>query len=110
MPPKLLSNRKVKFRNEVVHKGKIPSRQEALDYGQAVLDVVRPILKQVKKKYPEGVRKTVFQHLNECRASEDNKRHISTMSIGTILNLSIVDPGHNDRSLEESLASLIRRE
>ena len=58
-PPTLLSNRKVQFRNEVIHKGKIPTRQEALDYGQAVLDVIRPILKQVKEKYPEGVQKTV---------------------------------------------------
>lgn len=107
-PPTLLSNRKVQFRNEVIHKGKIPTRQEALDYGQAVLDVIRPILKQVKEKYPEGVQKTVFQHLKECRASEDNKRQVSTMAIRTILSLSITEPDYDDRSLEESLASLQR--
>ena len=107
-PPTLLSNRKVQFRNEVIHKGKIPTRQEALDYGQAVLDVIRPILKQVKEKYPEGVQKTVFQHLKGCRASEDNKRQVSTMAIRTILSLSITEPDYDDRSLEESLASLQR--
>lgn len=108
-PPTLLNDRKVKFRNEVIHKGKIPTRQEAIDYGQAVINIVRPILKQVKGKYLKGMQRTVFQHLKECRANKDNNRQVSTMAIGTILSLSITEPGYDDRSLEESLASLKMR-
>jgi len=65
---------KYKFKNDVVYKGKILTRQETLNYGQAVMDVVRSILKQVEEKYPEGVQKTIFRHLKECRTSEDNKQ------------------------------------
>lgn len=47
--PILLCNNKIKLRNEVIHKGKIPSKDQSIDYGQAILDVVRPLLKNSKK-------------------------------------------------------------
>lgn len=102
-PPTLLSTTNVQFRNEVIHKGKIPTRQQALEYGQGVLDVVRPILKQVKELYPRGVQKTVFQHLEQCRGSVDANRGASLMGIDTILSLSNVTPGRDERSLDECL-------
>lgn len=108
MPPTLLSRNKVDFRDEVIHQGRIPTRQEALDYGQAVLDIVRPTLKQVKEKYPNGVQKTVLQHLKECRASENDTCPVSTMATRTILSLSVAEPDYDERSLEESLADLRR--
>lgn len=107
-PPLLMSNRKVQFRNDVIHRGKIPTRQEAVEYGQAVLDVVRPNLRQLKEKCPEGIQKTIFQHLKGCRVSEDAKQPVSTMSIATILSLSIAEPGHDERSLEKALSELKR--
>jgi hypothetical protein len=110
MSPTLLSRDNVDFRDEVIHQGRIPIRQEALNYGQAVLDVVRPILKQVKKKYPNGVQKTVFQHLKDCRSSADDTCPVSTMTIRTILSLAVAEPGYDERSLEESLTDLRRWE
>lgn len=35
-PPLLMSNSKIEFRNDVIHRGKIPTRQEAVEYGQAI--------------------------------------------------------------------------
>ena len=54
-PPELLTTSKITFRNEVVHKGKIPSRQEALDYGEAILDVINPLHTQAHEHFPKGV-------------------------------------------------------
>lgn len=54
-PPALLSNSKTTFRNEVVHKGKIPSRREALDYGEAILDVINPLHTQAHERFPKGI-------------------------------------------------------
>jgi len=110
MPPILLSRDNVDFRDEVIHQGRIPTRQEALNYGQAVLDVVRPVLKQVKKKYPNGVQKTVFQHLKDCRLDANDICPVSTMTIRTILSLAVAEPGYDERSLEESLTDLRRWE
>ncbi len=104
-PPKLLSENNSKFRNEVVHKGKIPTRQEALDYGQAVLDVIRPILKAVKANYHKGVQKTVVNNLIKSR-SEVDKYTVSTLSMCTIISLSTAEPGHDERTIEDAVASL----
>jgi hypothetical protein len=101
--PTLLTAANVQFRNEVIHKGKIPTREEALEYGQAVLNVVRPTLKQVKECYPNGVQKTVSQHLQQCREAEYTNRRVSTICMETILSLSNATPGHDERTLEESL-------
>src|SRR5690606_34252006 len=43
--PALLHPDHIKFRNQVIHKGQIPTKQEALEYGQAILDLIRPLLK-----------------------------------------------------------------
>ncbi len=109
-PPKLLSNTKnVKFRNDVIHKGKIPTRREALDYGQAVLDIIYPILQEVKSKYPKGVQETVFHHLKECRKSEDDKHPMSTLSIQTIINLTSIILKYDERTLEDAVSNLKKR-
>jgi hypothetical protein len=43
-----LDNNKVTFRNKVVHKGYIPSKQEALEFGQYVLDFIVKCSKELK--------------------------------------------------------------
>ncbi|WP_157836430.1 hypothetical protein [Xanthomonas sp. SHU 308] len=39
-PPKMLSGSLVQFRNDVVHKGVIPTQDKALDFGQAILELI----------------------------------------------------------------------
>lgn len=107
-PPILMSNNKVEFRNDVIHRGKIPSRQEAVDYGQSVLDVLQPTLKQLKEKCTEGIQKTIFQHLKNSRTREDEKQPVSTMYIRTIVSLSTGESGHDERTLEKALSELKR--
>lgn len=85
--PSLLRQTQIQFRNEVIHKGKIPSREEAIKYGQEVLDTIRPILRRVKADLPTGVEKTVFQHLISSRKA-DESQPVGTMSIATIVSLN----------------------
>ena len=109
-PPQLLSSARVAFRNDVIHKGRIPTRSEALDYGQAVLDVVRPILKEAQERLLEGVKKTVFRQILRSRTSADQGQPSATLSISTIISLSVADASHHVRSLEEAVAALARWE
>ncbi len=108
-PPKLLSTANVNFRNEVIHKGKIPTRQESLDYGQTVLDLIYPILEETKSRYSKGVEQTVFHHLKECRKSEDDKRQVSTLSKSTIVSLSTSRLDCSERALENAVSNLKKR-
>lgn len=104
--PSLLKNAQVSFRNDVIHKGKIPTLQEALEYGQAVLDVIRPILMDIKEKYPKGVENAIFNHIKECREASLGGVPIATMSIPVIVSLSATEPGYDQRSIEEAIALL----
>ena len=106
--PTLLSNNKIKFRNEVIHKGKIPSREQAIKYGQAVLDVIRPLLNVLKTDYSEALGNATFRHLSNTRTSSDDSASVATMCISTIISLSNGEPSHDQRSLEEALGQLRR--
>lgn len=104
--PTLLSNSKIKFRNEVIHKGKIPSKEQAIEYGQSVLDLVRPLLKKLKEDYSDAVGTATFQHLSNTRNPSDDCLAVSTMCISTILSLSNGEPTHDERSLDEAISQL----
>lgn len=105
--PKLLTNKQTQFRNEVIHAGKIPTRSEAVDFGQAVLDLIRPIFREVKAKYSDGIQKIVSDYIRHCRNSGgDPNQKVSRMCVDTIISISNVDPNHDKLPLEEALADL----
>ena len=58
--PVLLSNRFVEFRNAVIHKGKIPSKTEAIEYANVVLNLINPIVLKMKEELSETMR--AIQH------------------------------------------------
>lgn len=105
--PKLLTTKQTQFRNEVIHAGKIPTRSEAVDFGQAVLDLIRPIFREAKAKYPDGIHKIVSDYIMQCRNSGGNPdQKVSTMCVDTIISISNADPEHDKRPLEIALADL----
>jgi hypothetical protein len=99
--PRILKEKEVHFRNDVIHRGKIPSKQEALEYGQIILDLIRPTLREIKQRYPKGIRETVFRHLREKSAEQ-----AGTMTIATIVSLNREDENFNSRSLEQAVKGL----
>ena len=106
--PILLNNTSTQFRNEVIHKGKIPTKAEALKYGQSVLDVMRPIIAEAKVKYPNGVQKTILQHIMRSRGNADDGTAVATMNIPTIVSLTVSADGYEERSLEKEISELLR--
>ena len=104
--PELLSNAQITFRNEVIHKGKIPTRKEALKYGDSVLGVIHPKLLTLKRKFPESVSKVTFYHLRDSRSDSDSGKNISTMSIPTIVSLTCGEASIHYKSVEEHLIQL----
>ena len=105
--PNLLSSNQVAFRNDVVHKGKIPTREEAIKYGDAVLEVLRQQMFTIQEKLPEVVQKMVFYHLRDCQLESDKHRQVATMCSPTIVSLSVGEHSHHQQTLEEHLARLV---
>ncbi|EAR53760.1 hypothetical protein SKA34_01137 [Photobacterium sp. SKA34] len=82
----MLSKNKINFRNEVIHKGKNSGKEQALNYGQTVLDVIRPLLSNFKNNFSESVSEAVFNHLRGCIKDSDDG--VTILSINTIISIT----------------------
>lgn len=108
--PELVPSKWVSFRNEVVHKGKIPTREEALQYGNVILGILRPKMLALKDKFAYEVSKVALYRLRDCRIDSDDGRNVATMCILTLLSLTCEDAVHHTMSIEEHLLELsVRR-
>lgn len=87
-PPPLLKPKLIAFRNDVMHKGRIPTREQAVDYGQSALDIMVPILEDLKGRYTEHVSAVVSQHVREIRAQIEEPELVSFMTIPTTISIS----------------------
>ena len=65
--PPLLHSKQVEFRNDVVHKGAIPSEDKALAFGQAVVDIVQGILGRLYPDYGQAASEEIREHLRRAR-------------------------------------------
>jgi hypothetical protein len=101
--PPILTPNEVKFRNQVIHRGKIPSRREAIDYGQRILTLLRKLRDLVKTHFPNAEQKLMVMHLSAARQQAGNDP-CATATIPTTFSLV----QREDKSLEESLNSLPR--
>jgi len=81
----LLADKHVSFRNNVIHGGMIPDRNQAVAYGQAVSDCAAPLIALLHSaRYKEARQSIIFDNLREKsqRALEAGVRH-STQSMHT---------------------------
>ncbi len=92
--PTLLSPIITKFRNEVVHKGKFPGREETISFGQDVLECARPILDLLKSEgYSEIVWSLVTEKVDHRRNLDSSAgAPAATCSIGTFFSLTNTEP------------------
>ena len=102
--PPLLANKYVSFRNDVIHRGTIPNRAEAVAYGEAVLAEVRPALAIAKKQFADGVNGVVAQHMVAAHRTLSPGTKVATSCLPTILSLSQGEELPFS-SLEETLAN-----
>lgn len=105
-----LPEQKVAFRNEVIHKGRIPSRDEAVTYGEDVLQVISPILDHLKKTDHEHVGRVVGKHITNTRQKLEGAPRVSFLSIATTVCIA-GNPSEPQLNVVDSLArlSVVRR-
>jgi hypothetical protein len=85
--PALMPPTRVAFRNDVIHKGRIPLKEEAIEYVDCVLNLITPLLLEAKTTMADSVGALVFEHLRDCKTSTSQFPH-STMSIGSTLSIA----------------------
>jgi hypothetical protein len=94
--PTLSQQRKVEFRNEVIHKGRIPTRSEAIDYGQAILELILPHIDDLMRNSADALNAAVMQHIVTVGENIPFGREVEadtepppvvTLTIGTVLSM-----------------------
>lgn len=65
---KYVSGQASEFRNNVVHRGYVPSDSEALEYGDEVLNYIRPILYDLKTRQNELMMRFISQELSRSES------------------------------------------
>lgn len=106
-PPRLLPQKEVELRNGVIHRGRIPTRDEALRYGNAVLEIIRLGISIGKEKFPKGFQAAVLENLGrDGQAAANLGFRSATASVGTIVSLNIDDTVHQTQTLEDAIAKL----
>jgi len=110
-PPVLLDEKVVAFRNEVVHKGKIPSRHEALQFGDRVLGVIRAALGRLRETYSEAyVAHSLDEQLAVLRAPELEGKKVTRHSLAMALrDLNVDDPTLYDTAFYVRRTESLRR-
>jgi len=103
--PRLLRQKTVELRNSVVHKGKIPSREEAIGFGSEVLSLINPVLRRVKEILPEYVSTIVGRHVNKTHSNVSGDQKIQFMTIPTTISISRAT-SEPDQTLEQTLERL----
>ncbi|MBM4867551.1 hypothetical protein HYO49_13480 [Vibrio parahaemolyticus] len=86
--PPLLKGKLVNLRNKVIHQGKIPTKDEVMEYGQAVLDVIRPVLKMINERYSKGAETFMEKHQSDSYSHVPCRRVASSLFVTTILNIT----------------------
>jgi hypothetical protein len=108
MPP-LLVNGEVEFRNAVIHKGRIPTKEEAVNYGDKVLKVISPIFADLKVNYETHIREA------RCRLRRELNKHIpqdtteSGLGMPGVLKLTTEHPQSYPLDLQRYLCELEER-
>lgn len=91
--PSVLPQGLVKLRNEVVHKGRLPSRDEAISFGDSVLAVTYPKLARMRVDMAESMRRSMLSTLRERSSAARTEVPVSTISIRTVFQASEPDSG-----------------
>lgn len=102
--PKLLDEKLVALRNEVVHQGKLSTRDEAIKYGQAVLDLLVSNGNALAGEVANAKERVDVQGIRDRHPQPIDGVEVETLSVTLILTHAVQS---GELSLEHHLGTLI---
>ena len=101
-PASLLNNKMTELRNDVVHKGRLPDKSEAIAFGDAVYKLIQDCVQKLRIRYLEHVNKMLSEHVNGIARKMGSRYPRSFQVTSTALNI-IQDNLRGYRSFEQIL-------
>jgi hypothetical protein len=93
--PRLLNpNKEVAFRNNVVHKGYLPTDEEAIEFGDAVMVLINEELGKLRRIAPEALN-VVYKKLIPRNEETSDEEIVGSINILTAIDV-MNPPGHGD--------------
>lgn len=95
-PLLLNANKDVPFRNSVIHKGYIPSKKEATDFGNVVIKIIENSLINLKNKFPDitietfdnyGYRGIAEVQIKKLEKETGIEQNFACVNIGTTIDV-----------------------
>ncbi len=91
-----MSNSQTNFRNSVIHKGEIPTREETIEYAGAILGLIDNATVKLRAKYAEAVNET-FEHYVPHYESKNESENVLTINHLTIIQVNEDFPEDDQR-------------
>jgi hypothetical protein len=88
--PRLLSNQMIEMRNDVIHKGVLPEKRDALAFGAAAYEVIQSGIKKLRETCLNDVNKILGQHVAKIAEKMGDRYPRAFQVTPTALNI-IVD-------------------
>lgn len=98
LPLLLNPNKEIPFRNSVIHKGYIPSKTEAITYGNLVMQIIENSLIKLKNKNPK-ITNEIFDYYGYKRSAklligQSNKKTENDQYLGFVNIMTTIDVKH----------------
>lgn len=103
--PSLVPKSQVEFRNAVVHKGEIPTKQEACTFGAACLAVIRPQLYELLQAFPAEDEAVAQEWIQAAISKLPAESAYPGTKLPTLLSRQYFGQDNNTPSFDELLAS-----
>ncbi|WBO21748.1 hypothetical protein [Sphingomonas abietis] len=103
VPPQL-PKKFVEFRNKVIHQGLFPAENDAVDFGQAVVNLVQPLLNSMMPRYTQEIEAFMIRHFENAEGAGRSDRNKHRVFFDFILQFDTEaddwDPAPADLSAE----------
>jgi|SRR5271166_6650804 len=100
--PCLLSNSVVELRNNVIHRGVLPEKKDALKFGNAAYDVIQSGIRKLRAACLDDVNKVLHEHVGRIAAKMENRYPRAFQATPTALNV-IEDISNGYRPFQQLL-------
>lgn len=101
-----LKKASIEMRNKAVHQGKIPTREQAVAFGEEVYSLASKLLHRLRKECDGGVSFAVSKHIRETRSHFPEDATVQFLCHPTALNIaSSTEQPKQDFSLRLALAA-----
>lgn len=110
-PARLLTSRNIEFRNAVVHKGRIPSKSEALKFGETIRELLNLAIHDINQCFAEEL-VSIMVSPTRKRLPEECEPDVTVWTMSYSTTVSLMNMEFSERakkSLEQILDEKVER-